>query len=873
MKKSEHVGITQDDFSDLLGVYRKYVADAVDGAGKVRQVTLVPTHVAIKVARVMSNSSARYLLACLGEEVAPEAPAEVIAMSIDDRLEARATRTLTAELAAPPGADSDSSGDDDDDDTPAGRRVLAIVPSKKLRKQTADYTAWRTVQLNGERDGEAVADSSVNTEVNFLLRFLGWLQQHEEDRPRDRYDMRCLEDPEIADDFETYAKELIGMGRKQSTIGGYAHCLYQLVAYTLRKEEVTQPAQMKLYKLRAQALKGAKKDKKWEKRSVNWISWGEAQVARLRAVDAYKQYRAYDDQSAKVKAKLLRRAVLVGLMTVLPPDRVGVIRQLKYDSTLVEDDMQYMIDLRDSRNHHKTSKFFGPTVTKLPMGVSLLIVEYRKQRESLRKTPGTEPMTDFLFFCGNTDKLMSASQFSQLTGKSFEGLTGKKTTMKLLRASFVTWLRSRRDVPKEVLEATAHAMKHRLETDESSVYDLGLHEKVSSAAFDFCTRFSDTFDERWADKRLGSNGTWNDPPPGTPKWTGDHGDECLHCQGDDPGQTVVCCEYCARVCHTAKVCISRQPVPLDQEDWWCNVCSRRFEHADGAVASASADARAAAVAHVGGSSDGGSRGGRSGSSRDGSSSSGSRGSSSSRSSSSSSSSGSSSSSSRDGSSSSGSSGSSSGSSSSSRSSSSSSRDDGGSTPPASPPTAPQVTRRSRSPVHISGALPTAAMSISGDQMSLPLRGDICIIKRQGDQPFRLATIVTDATGDDLTCDVWWHMPTSTPAMKLNLQGRWAPCYLVKNTMKRTMGNARHFDSRGQRLIETISLGWYSVLWGPREDVVDSTKKAKTVAPLSLAALKSLEANDSLDWDINWSLRSDGKRKVSAAGTASKKPRV
>ena len=71
-------------------------------------------------------------------------------------------------------------------------------------------------------------------------------------------------------------------------------------------------------------------------------------------------------------------------------------------------------------------------------------------------------MTPFLFHAGFTDKLMSASQFSQTTGRAFETLTGKRCTMAVLRASFVTWIRSRRDVPPEVLESTAHAMKVRL---------------------------------------------------------------------------------------------------------------------------------------------------------------------------------------------------------------------------------------------------------------------------------------------------------------------------------------------------------------------------------------------------------------------------
>ncbi len=106
------------------------------------------------------------------------------------------------------------------------------------------------------------------------------------------------------------------MGRKQSTVGGYAHSCYQILAYVFRNEEETQPSQNQLYKLRAQSLKGAAKDKKWEKRSEHWLPWSEAQIARMKAEDAWKKYRAHDAASHKVKAKLLRRAILIGLMTV-----------------------------------------------------------------------------------------------------------------------------------------------------------------------------------------------------------------------------------------------------------------------------------------------------------------------------------------------------------------------------------------------------------------------------------------------------------------------------------------------------------------------------------------------------------------------------
>ena len=43
-----------------------------------------------------------------------------------------------------------------------------------------------------------------------------------------------------------------------------------------------------------------------------------------------------DSAGLRRKAKLLQRAILVSIFTVLLPDRVGVIRQLRYDVNLIQ---------------------------------------------------------------------------------------------------------------------------------------------------------------------------------------------------------------------------------------------------------------------------------------------------------------------------------------------------------------------------------------------------------------------------------------------------------------------------------------------------------------------------------------------------------
>ena len=89
-----------------------------------------------------------------------------------------------------------------------------------------------------------------------------------------------------------------------------------------------------------------------------------AEVARLKAVAQWKACRARDSAGLRRKAKLLQRAILVSLFTVLPPDRVGVIRTLRYDATLVQDDdLGWLVDLREHRDIHKTR-----WVARLPFG-------------------------------------------------------------------------------------------------------------------------------------------------------------------------------------------------------------------------------------------------------------------------------------------------------------------------------------------------------------------------------------------------------------------------------------------------------------------------------------------------------------------------
>jgi hypothetical protein len=95
------------------------------------------------------------------------------------------------------------------------------------------------------------------------------------------------------------------------------------------------------------------------------------QRTRLNAVAALEEYEKQPSQDPKRLKQLLKEVIIILFHSVQPPDRVGVIRRLRLQATLIEDGEGYNIDL--TRFKHKTSKFYGPCITSVsPMIVPVL---------------------------------------------------------------------------------------------------------------------------------------------------------------------------------------------------------------------------------------------------------------------------------------------------------------------------------------------------------------------------------------------------------------------------------------------------------------------------------------------------------------------
>ena len=63
-------------------------------------------------------------------------------------------------------------------------------------------------------------------------------------------------------------------------------------------------------------------------------------------------------------------------MTLIPPDRVGVIRRLRFKHTLKRGDKCWVVDLSKRSDGHKTSKHYGPFHGELPVSLNGVLDSY-----------------------------------------------------------------------------------------------------------------------------------------------------------------------------------------------------------------------------------------------------------------------------------------------------------------------------------------------------------------------------------------------------------------------------------------------------------------------------------------------------------------
>ena len=151
------------------------------------------------------------------------------------------------------------------------------------------------------------------------------------------------------------------------------------------------------------------------------------------------------------------------------PDRVGVIRLLRYGASLKKEQGKYVLDLTERRGQHKTARFYGPSKTTINELIDPWITKYLELIEFDRVD---ENPLFYLFPVSNDfSRAVSASQWGSQIKAMFKRWSGKEVTPKSLRSSYICWLKGATDAP-EILQAGAKAMRHPDDTQASDRYDV-----------------------------------------------------------------------------------------------------------------------------------------------------------------------------------------------------------------------------------------------------------------------------------------------------------------------------------------------------------------------------------------------------------------
>jgi hypothetical protein len=224
----------------------------------------------------------------------------------------------------------------------------------------------RTAVFAARRSGGAVASISAEGHAMALLRFYGWLDRTGNVPAGAFLYLSLLRRADLGDLVQKYAEWLQDHQKLRfSSIANYLNGLAGILSWVYSElptdAEVLQmdPSPLtQVLNLRGQAEKASKTQHMFEKRvGGNWLTWSQVQEARVGAMKAVGSYNGTD---AEKKRSLLRDAAAISFLSLLPPDRAGLIRKLRLGHTLKRlEGGGWRLDLTKQRDGHKTSRFYG----------------------------------------------------------------------------------------------------------------------------------------------------------------------------------------------------------------------------------------------------------------------------------------------------------------------------------------------------------------------------------------------------------------------------------------------------------------------------------------------------------------------------------
>jgi hypothetical protein len=377
----------------------------------------------------------------------------------------------------------------------------AMQPTRHLTAQLNAFVQHKTATFAHNRESAAVRGVTATSDVQSILRLCGWLWTVEV-RISDLRELRTLA-PERLQEYCTWLIEqrAIKYGSVSNYLNGIQSVLEHLLTIPMlesdndesidRLDELMQAT----HNLRSQAEREAKEQRLYRARKPDWISWATAKVARESAMAAMRV--ALKKRPANRSKQLLAvsQALVISLLTVMPPDRCGVVRRLAFGDTLKKRDGSYHIDLTSFK--HKTSRYYGPSMTPISPRLTELLDTWLAMTQTFEfdelDPDATRTQRRYLFTQKNDpNRCVDSSGFTAFVKASFKEHTpnGEAPCPTLLRSAFITTLRET-TTDNEILKSAAIAQKHSITMQSSDVYDLETHVRLTQKAMEWCEGYAD----------------------------------------------------------------------------------------------------------------------------------------------------------------------------------------------------------------------------------------------------------------------------------------------------------------------------------------------------------------------------------------------
>ena len=337
--------VTEREYAELKALYTQTCTDGLGTPGRIRHVTLLPMATAAAVVQRYGRSERTVAFLRAFELPVPEVwslqeaqeegtAAGEVDLLLDDRLHEltfEAEDTSFAEELT----DMASFTVDAEDDTKMRSYTLERVPAA-LERELAAYLTHRTATFAARRSGGAVVSDTASKHKEHLLRFYGWMVRTQQLPEGATLNLSLLGGADLGDSAQAYVEWLEARSLRFSSIANYLNGLVALTSYvyhTFDPPDATlalDPTPLtQLINLRDQAEKASTTQQMYDKRTGGgWLTWGEVQQVRVKATAALD---AAVQGSAPARRQLLKDAAALSMLSLLPPDRVGVIRKLRFE--------------------------------------------------------------------------------------------------------------------------------------------------------------------------------------------------------------------------------------------------------------------------------------------------------------------------------------------------------------------------------------------------------------------------------------------------------------------------------------------------------------------------------------------------------------